>query len=256
MRVKRLKHCKKIVNFYKTTFGFRQPFQVLVDLTFCQFALTYKINIKEQVSNYIEGDSLLYTTNCILEEGKSLGPQLYGAVLVCKQFKLRKCNHRKPVSAQACILSIIGEDNPHHFFVSTQDKELCDQLKKIPGVPLLYIHYNSLVLEKPSKGTLDRGDQIDSVKTMTSSVEKERLQQLKKLQNVEEEKEPRPKRRKAKGVNPLAMKKKKKKAKDSIPIKDANSIKKRRKKKRKIAAHVLQELKKMKNASADNDVVQ
>ena len=81
----------------------------LVDLTFCQRALTCKINIKEQMCNYIGPQTQLFTTSCILSEGALLGPQLHGALLICKQYKLRKCPHKdEPVSAQECIQHMIG----------------------------------------------------------------------------------------------------------------------------------------------------
>ena len=55
------------------------------------------------------------TTSCILKEGELLGRQLGGAVHICKQFKLRKCGHEKEaVSAQECILSMIGMLELHH----------------------------------------------------------------------------------------------------------------------------------------------
>merc|ERR1711936_979034 len=78
MKVKRLKHVKKHLQFYKSTFGFHEPYQVLVDLTFCQHALTCKINIREQINNIIGKDTQLFTTSCILAEGEMLGPQLHG----------------------------------------------------------------------------------------------------------------------------------------------------------------------------------
>jgi len=49
---------------------------------------------------------MIGTTKCILEEGKQLGKQLNGAVLICQQFKLRKCGHQNPVTAQECISSM------------------------------------------------------------------------------------------------------------------------------------------------------
>lgn len=257
MRVKRLKHCKKFVNFYKTTFGFREPFQILVDLTFCQFALNFKINIKEQVPKYIEGDSQLYTTNCILEEGKLLGTPLYGAVLICKQFKLRKCGHDKPVSAQECIRSMIGKANDHHLFVASQDNELRDELRKIPGVPLLRIHYNALVLEKPSRDTVSEAKKIDTDKVTASEYEQERIDKLKRIKGlVTEDKDQKPKKRKVKGVNPLAMKKKKKKsglggfAGVKAGKHAEETSKKRKRNKTKIAKHVLEELQKQKSLSS------
>lgn len=53
-------------------------------------------------------NSKLVTTKCILEEGKLLGQQLRGALLVCKQFKVRKCGHKETATAQECIKSMIG----------------------------------------------------------------------------------------------------------------------------------------------------
>jgi len=246
MRVKRLKHCKKHVSFYKTTFGFHEPYQILVDLTFCQFALMYKINIKEQIPKYIEGNSQLFTTSCIINEGTLLGPQLHGAVLICKQFKLRKCHHEEPVPAQDCIKTMIGESNKHRLFVASNDRELRNTLRKVPGVPLLHIHYNALVLEKPSKHSVKEADQIDTSKTSTSDYEKEKIKRFKELHSIEDEKEFRPRRKKIKGVNPLAMKRKKKK-KDIIE-KSTDTSKKRHRKKKKVAQHVLDELKKRKDS--------
>ena len=51
-----------------------------VDLTFCQFALTYKINIKEQVPKYIEGESQL----CILF--LHLFMDIYQAIVIVTEF--------------------------------------------------------------------------------------------------------------------------------------------------------------------------
>ena len=49
------------------------------------------------------------TTKCVIEEGKALGPQLAGAVLILKRFQLRKCGHHKEaVPAAECIMYMIG----------------------------------------------------------------------------------------------------------------------------------------------------
>jgi len=249
MRVKRLKHVKKLLAYYKTNYGFREPYQLLVDLTFCQFALMYKINIKDQIPKYIDGESQLFTTSCILEEGKLLGPQLHGAVLVCQQFKLRKCGHANPVPAQDCIKSMIGKSNDNHFFVASQDYEMRKELGRIPGVPLLHIHYNSLVLQKPSTSTVKKSIKIDAQKIAPSEYEQEQITRLKRQRNIVEPSDRRIKRKKIKGVNPLAMKKKKKVTTGGEANQKAGKTvnqeaKKRRRHKKKIATHILEELQK------------
>lgn len=243
MRVKRVKHCKKHLAFYKTTFGFREPYQILIDMTFCQHALMCKINIKEQISNYIGEGTQLFTTQCIIAEGEMLGPQVHGALHICKQFKLRKCNHTEKVSAQECIESMIGKDNSHHLFVASQDHQLQLNLRKCPGVPIVRIHYNALVLEKPNFRTKREANNIGSLKSELSNDEKQKIKDLKTLHSIKEVKEKVPQEKRVKGVNPLAMKKKKKK--DATVSKKSNdSSKVRRRKKIKIASHVMEELKK------------
>jgi len=242
MRVKRLKHCKKHIAFYKTQFGFHEPYQVLVDLTFCQHALTCKINIKEQVANYFGAETQLFTTKCILEEGKLLGPQLGGALHICKQYKLRKCGHKEAMTAQQCIEDMIGESNPLHFFVASQDHELQLKLRRIPGVPILRIHYHALVLEKPHGQSKREADSIGVAKCGITEAEQERIRELKKKHNIKEVKEKLPREKKVKGVNPLAMKKKKKKD-VIVGKKTKDSTKTRNRKKKKIAQHVFEHLK-------------
>ena len=41
------------MQFFTQNFGFRAPYQVLVDGTFCQAALKCQILIKEQIPNYL-----------------------------------------------------------------------------------------------------------------------------------------------------------------------------------------------------------
>uniref|UniRef100_A0A671KVT1 UTP23 small subunit processome component n=1 Tax=Sinocyclocheilus anshuiensis TaxID=1608454 RepID=A0A671KVT1_9TELE len=103
MKIKRQKHAKKTISFYKYNFCFREPFQILIDGTFCQAALKNKIQIKEQLPKYLMGEVQLCTT----------------------KFQIRKCKHMKdPLPALECLLSMLGETNPHHYFIATQVRTL------------------------------------------------------------------------------------------------------------------------------------
>jgi len=245
MRVKRLKHVKKYLNFFTTTFGFHQPYQILLDLTFCQEALTYKVNIKEQIPKYIEGESQLFTTSCILAEGEVLGPQLGGAVHICKQFKLRKCGHKKEsVPAEQCIRELIGQSNPNRLIVASQDAEMKSKLRAVPGVPLLHINYNALVLEKPSKSSQKAALQLS--KGCPGEHEQARLDKMREEKGLQPKKEKVVRvTKRQKNPNPLSVKKK---SKDSMKSKNKEAIvgdasgKKRRKRRHKLAQHVVDAL--------------
>lgn len=75
MRIKRLKNKDLRLKFYVNNFGFRKPFQVMVDGTFCYEALKSKLNIRDQIPKYFDNDVKLLTTPCIINETERLGKQ-------------------------------------------------------------------------------------------------------------------------------------------------------------------------------------
>lgn len=236
MKVKRVKHARKYLTLFRNSFGIFEPYQILVDGTFCQAALQTKINIKEQLPKYLDGSIQLVTTRCVIVEGEALGPHLSGAVLIAKRFQLRKCGHHKSaVPAAECIKSMIGTENPNGYFVASQDRDLRHHLQQIPGVPLLFINRNTILLEKPSTASCQASDKVQISRLEPSKHEKETIE---KLSDSTADLKPQRKRKRPGGPNPLSVKKSKRK-KDDKHKRDDDSKKKRiRKRKRKLPKHV------------------
>ncbi|NXK17403.1 UTP23 protein, partial [Arenaria interpres] len=232
MKLRRQKHAKKNMGFYKHNFHFREPFQVLLDGTFCQAALRNKIQIREQLPGYLGGGTQLCTTRCVLKELESLGKALYGAKLIAQRFQLRSCSHHKdPVSGSACLLSMIEEGNPHHFFIATQDQELANKVKKKAGVPLLFIIQNTMVLDKPSPKSLAFVQKLQ-MNELVPEHQKQSIVQLKEKEGLaKQEGEKRRKRKRAGGPNPLSCLKKKKKTQEG---QEPSAEKKKRRKRKRI----------------------
>lgn len=137
MKINRYKKVHKILQFYCNNFGFRKPYQVLLDGTLCFAALKNKIDIQDQFPKYLgkiilldilflqnilfsfnmvlvfsEGDVKLLTTPCIVLEVEKLGSELFGVSLIIKKFPAHQCGHSKsPVSGSQCILDMIGDKN-------------------------------------------------------------------------------------------------------------------------------------------------
>uniref|UniRef100_A0A672PAJ6 rRNA-processing protein UTP23 homolog n=1 Tax=Sinocyclocheilus grahami TaxID=75366 RepID=A0A672PAJ6_SINGR len=221
MKIKRQKHAKKTISFYKYNFCFREPFQILIYGTLCQAALKNKIQIKEQLPKYLMGEVQLCTTNSALKELETLAKDLYGAKLILQRFQIRNCKHMKdPLPASECLLSMLGETNPHHYFTATQDQELTTALKKIPGVPLLYIILNTMVSDKPSERSLKHVEAVQLGELVSPS------QQLKAKKR----------KRKSCNPNPLSCLKKKNKPMPQQPKKtDGEKTKRNRHRKRRPA---------------------
>uniref|UniRef100_A0A2K5D1D6 UTP23 small subunit processome component n=1 Tax=Aotus nancymaae TaxID=37293 RepID=A0A2K5D1D6_AOTNA len=63
MKITRQKHAKKHLGFFRNNFGVREPYQILLDGTFCQAALRGRIQLREQLPRYLMGETQLCTTS-------------------------------------------------------------------------------------------------------------------------------------------------------------------------------------------------
>lgn len=205
MKISRFKRAHKTLTFFATNFGYREPYQILVDGTFCQKALQNKVIIEEQIKKYFESTIKFVTTQCVILEAESLGSPLVGATIIVKKFHVHKCGHEgAAVPASQCIKSMTKKG---HYVVASQDRNLQNSLRNIPGKILLYLHKATPVLEEPSEASKKYVSK-KSQKSLTSGIEMhvEHLKQIQILQNENFDK--RIKHRKGpKNPNPLSCKK-------------------------------------------------
>ncbi|CAJ0603549.1 unnamed protein product [Cylicocyclus nassatus] len=201
MKVKRVKRANRILTFFKYSYKIVPPFRVLVDGTFCNAALANKINLREQLPKYLNGDVEVVTTKCVLAELENLGSPVYGALLICRQFTVDMCPHTPHRSPTECLAHLARRATTGHtkYIIATNDDLLSEKLRSIAGTPILYIKYNAILLDRVSEKSKTTAE--------TSKSEIERVKEMKAavLGDVEKKK----KKRKIKGANPLSCKKKK-----------------------------------------------
>lgn len=110
----------------------------------------------------------------------------------------------------------------HVCVCDVQDRNLTAGLKKIPGVPLLYIILNTIVLDKPSQSSLDHVQAVQ-LGELVSPAQQQSIRSLKEEQGIgQKDGERRGKKRKRKQSNPnplSCLKKKKKKGAPTLPLK-------------------------------------
>ncbi|KAJ3219907.1 hypothetical protein HDU67_008436 [Dinochytrium kinnereticum] len=201
MKVKRSKTYKRIMGVYCRSFGFREPYQILLDGNFIQVALEIRMDPRDMLPKILSGTVRPMTTACVQEELKSLGEDFRGALINSRRIERRRCPHDKAVPASECLASIIGEDNKHKYGVATQDVGLRRSLRRIPGTPLIYINNGMTLLEPPSIETKNRSAEMEKSKGVAK---------VPKLVEAEKENStPVPKRKKPQAPNPLSVKKKK-----------------------------------------------
>uniref|UniRef100_A0A1A9WKU1 rRNA-processing protein UTP23 homolog n=1 Tax=Glossina brevipalpis TaxID=37001 RepID=A0A1A9WKU1_9MUSC len=239
MKITRSKKLNKTLSYFGAHFNYREPYQILIDATFCQAALKNKVIIEEQIRNYFQTQVKLLTTQCAILEAESLG--LVGATQIVKKFFVHKCGHEgNPIVASECIKEMTKDSR---YIVASQDKALQTSLRKVPGRCLLYLHKATPVLETPSQAS-KKWVQKKSKNILTVDIKKiEDLKLRNGLKSAEEK--PRPKRKSPKNPNPLSCKKSKKQLSNNIQAL-ANRSKppmKARRKRVKLPRHVQEILK-------------
>lgn len=200
-----------------------------------------KVNLANDLPKYLHSEIKLITTQCAIIEMENLGPKLHGALLILKNYVVHKCGHEgKPVPGAKCLLSMVKNGNLSHYIVCTQDREFQDKLRALEGVPLLYLHSKTPVLEQPSEVSVKKAQQkISGV----GQLELEKISKLKEKEGLIKTEEPK-KKRKKKGPNPLSCKKKQKKPQnDAIQKKESKpEVDKKKRKRIRIPQHIREEV--------------
>ncbi|KAJ7102217.1 PIN domain-like protein [Mycena belliarum] len=206
MRQKRAKAYRKLMALYSMSFGFRQPYQVLVDAEMCKAATESKIELAKQLASVLQGDVKPMITQCCIHELYLLGKALQPAVDLAKTFERRKCNHREPIPGDECLTSVVGETNKHRYVVATQSQPLRVKLRSIPAVPIVHVNRSVMVLEPPSDATV-RSKALSEEQALHATGPEQQMLSRPSTSTLSEP--PRKKKKGPSGPNPLSMKKKK-----------------------------------------------
>uniref|UniRef100_A0AAF5CVV5 PIN domain-containing protein n=2 Tax=Strongyloides stercoralis TaxID=6248 RepID=A0AAF5CVV5_STRER len=224
MKTKRLKRANKILTHFRYNFNLIPPYKILVDGTFALNALKDKINIMEQMPKYLGNSCELLTTKCVIKELEKLGSPVFGALHILKNYEIFHCPHTPEKCVESCFLYLARKsikEGKQKLLFATNDSNLKEKLRNIPGILNLFIGYNTIILEDISEASLKKEENISS--------DLKRLQDLKK-QVLGDEKKIIHRKRKPKGPNPLSCLKKKPKLDNSVG--DCDKIKKARRKKK------------------------
>ncbi|WBW75194.1 rRNA processing protein Utp23 [Schizosaccharomyces osmophilus] len=227
MRQKRAKTYRKLMHTYQLTFGFREPYQVLVDSDFISDLTKSKMDIKAAIKRTVQGDIKPMITQCCIRELYSRSQEAKQEIQIAKSFERRRCGHiDEAKSPLECMQSCIGVNgkNKHRYVVATQNTQLRDFLRSVPGVPLIYMKRSVVVLEPASRATILEKHAKESSQMGLSKEEKQILSGKRPLSESEgeetgkkdgneasenAEEQPKKKKRKGpKGPNPLSVRKK------------------------------------------------
>ncbi|RZF44493.1 hypothetical protein LSTR_LSTR002266 [Laodelphax striatellus] len=146
MKIKEVTQASSALFFsYNTQLG--PPYHVLVDTNFINMSIKNKLDIIQNMMDCLYAKCIPYITSCVVGELEKLGEKYNVALRIIKdpRFERINCMH-KGTYADDCLVQRVTEHKC--YIVATNDKDLKRRIRKIPGVPIMYITQHRYSIER------------------------------------------------------------------------------------------------------------
>jgi len=130
---------------YNTQLG--PPFHVIIDTNFVNLSIRNKIEMMRGFMDCLYAKVIPYITDCVLGELEKMGRRFKLALKIIKDNRIQrlKCLHRG-IYADDCIVERVTQHKC--YMVATCDRDLRMRIRKIPGVPIMYIRNHRYTIER------------------------------------------------------------------------------------------------------------
>jgi len=133
--------------FFKYNTSLGPPYLLLCDTNFINFAIKNKLDIVRAAMDTLLAKVTPVITSCVLAELEKLGPKYRVALRVAKdpRFERLTCTHAGTY-ADDCLVERVRASPC--YIVGTCDRDLKRRLRKVPGVPIMYISQHRFTVER------------------------------------------------------------------------------------------------------------
>ena len=122
------------------------PFYILCDTNFIIFSIKNKMDIVKSLMDCLLAKCVPLVTDCVVGELQKLGSKYRIALrIINDNFERLTCTH-KGTYADDCITNRVIEHKC--YIVGTCDKALKRRIRKVPGVPIMYISQHQYTIER------------------------------------------------------------------------------------------------------------
>ena len=85
MKIKNKSHARKHLNFYRSAYGIKAPYRVLVDGTSLQTSANLEINVINELPKLLSGRTQILVTRSVVSELRALGKEFKAATSMAKR---------------------------------------------------------------------------------------------------------------------------------------------------------------------------
>lgn len=161
MRGKRAKQYKKLMQQYQITYGFREPYQVLIDADMVKESDRFSMDLVAGLKTTLHGEVKPMITQCCMRHLYALsanGDKSASFIIdKAKQFERRRCGHLpadypEPLSAVDCLASVVDPKgtgrNKHRYVVASINEDVRNKMEAVLGTPLVFVHKSVMIMAK------------------------------------------------------------------------------------------------------------
>ncbi|GAB1601452.1 rRNA-processing protein FCF1 homolog [Argonauta hians] len=130
---------------YNTQLG--PPYRILLDTNFIHFSVKNKLDLFKGLMDCLYAKCIPYVTDCVFGELEKLGSKYRVALKILKDSRIERlsCLH-KGTYADDCLVQHVTQHKC--YIVGTCDKDLKRRIRKIPGVPIMYLRKGGFSIER------------------------------------------------------------------------------------------------------------
>lgn len=123
------------------------PYRILIDTNFINFSIRNKLDLVKASMDCLFAECIPCITDCVLAELEKLGTKYRLALKIARdpRFERLPCMH-PGTYADDCLVQRVTQHRC--FIVGTCDRGLKQRLRKIPGVPIMYIAGHKYTVEQ------------------------------------------------------------------------------------------------------------
>ncbi|CAM9536305.1 unnamed protein product [Phaeothamnion confervicola] len=133
--------------FFKYNAALGPPYYVLIDTNFINFSIKNKLEMVKSMMDCLLAKTTPCVTDCVIAELEKLGARYRIALRLAKdpRFQRLPCTH-DGTYADDCLVQ--RAEQHRCYIVATCDKDLKRRVRKIPGVPIMYIANRKYSIER------------------------------------------------------------------------------------------------------------
>ncbi|VEL27337.1 unnamed protein product [Protopolystoma xenopodis] len=129
---------------YNTSLG--PPYHILLDTNYVNFSIKARLDLFQSMMDCLLAKCFLYVTDCVMGEIEKMSERHRVALRILRDPRIERltCQH-KGIYADDCL---VERASSRCYIVATCDKDLRRRLRKLTGVPIMYLLGHRVTIEK------------------------------------------------------------------------------------------------------------